>query len=388
MSQGAAIFHYWIRLCLLGASLIFGLMKLKDITEALEAWAPPQWQEEYDNSGLLIGEWEQEIERALVCLDLTEDVLQEAQEKSCQLIISHHPLIFGGLKRLNGSNAVERMVMRALREGIAIYALHTNLDNVISGVNQRIGAILGIAKPRILAPKVGLLQKLVVYVPIAQANQVREAIFAAGAGAIGDYDQCSFGSEGEGSFRPGAQSSPFLGQRGERHYERELRLEFLVESHQSDRVISALRQAHPYEEVAYDLAPLANRHQWVGAGMYGDLAAPIATEHLLKTIKQEFGGLLRYTDPPKEKVQRLAWCGGSGSFLLKQARAVRADVFLSSDFKYHQFFEAEKALLLIDIGHYENEQFTIPLIADYLREKFPSFAVLLTEQNTNPINYL
>lgn len=363
-------------------------MKVAEIIAALEDWAPPQWQEEYDNSGLLIGDPGQDIEHAMVCLDLTEAVMREAAEKSCGLIIAHHPLIFSGIKRLTGGSAVERTIMSAVRHGIAVYALHTNLDNVSTGVNRRIGELLGVREAQILQPKQGLLQKLVVYVPHAACEKVRQAVFAAGAGAVGAYDECSFTSNGTGTFRAGAQAKPFVGERGERHSEPESRLEFLVEAHRSTPVLKAMRQAHPYEEVAYDLLPLANLHHQVGAGMLGDLPKALPTEEFLAHIKAKFGGVLRYTKPPRSSVQRIAWCGGSGSFLLSEAKAAGADLFLSSDFKYHQFFEAEDRLCLVDIGHYENEQFTIPLIAEYLQEKFPTFAVLLTEQNTNPINYL
>ncbi len=362
-------------------------MKLKQITAFLEEWAPPAWQEDYDNSGLLVGHPELEVEKVLVCLDATEDTVAEAIERGCQLLLAHHPLIFKGLKRLSGANYVERTLIQAVKHDLAIYALHTNLDNVSTGVNRIIGHKLGIAQAQILQPKKGLLQKLVVFVPLASADALRNALFEAGAGSIGAYDECSFALEGLGSFRGGDASNPRVGEKGQRHYEPEARLEFLVENHRSQSIVAAMKRAHPYEEVAFDLIPLANGHAEVGSGMYGLLPEARPIEVFLDELKEVFGGVIRHSTLCHQEVQKVAWCGGAGSFLLPAAKAVGAELFLSADFKYHQFFDADKEIVIADIGHYESEQFTIALMADALKQKFNNFAVLLTEKNTNPINY-
>lgn len=363
-------------------------MKVSDITKVLEQLAPRSLQESYDNSGLLVGDPGREVKRALVSLDVTEDVVREAVEKDCQMIIAHHPLIFGSLKSLTGKDYVERTVIRAIRNDIAIYAIHTNLDNVDRGVNYEIARRLGISDPAILAPRQGILQKLVVFVPLEHREPVMDAIFHAGGGHIGEYDQCSFYLEGNGTFRAGEKADPFVGNRGERHTEREVRLEVVMPSFIVPGVVNAMKEAHPYEEVAYDIYRLENVHEKTGAGMIGELDKEMDAMDFLRRVKEQFGGVVRYTGLHRNKVRRIAWCGGSGSFLLGRARSAGADVFISSDFKYHQFFEAEKEIIIADIGHYENEQYTKELIASVLKEKFTTFAVLLTETNTNPINYL
>lgn len=362
-------------------------MRISEITSYLEQLAPPSLQESYDNSGLLIGSATTEVEKALVCLDVTEEVIEEAAKQGCGLVIAHHPLIFSGLKRLNGANYVERTVIKAIQNNIAVYAIHTNLDNVSDGVNRMIGNKLGIQNMRILSPAKADLKKLVVYVPKDHSEVVMQAMFDAGAGHIGNYDQCSFRSEGSGTFRGGDDTEPFVGKPGERHTETEERIEVILPGYRVKAVLNDIIEAHPYEEVAYDLYTLDNAQDQIGAGMIGQLDDPVYTMDFLKTIKDTFGGVIRHTRLVKDQVQKIAWCGGSGSFLLSDAKSAGADLFLTSDFKYHQFFDAENEIIIADIGHYENEQFTIPLIADKLREKFPSFAVLLTAIETNPVNY-
>lgn len=363
-------------------------LKLETLVKSLEQWAPPSLQESYDNSRLHFGDLQAEIKQVLISLDISSEIVDEAISRKANMIISHHPLIFGGLKSLTGKTDAERALIKAIQNNIAIYACHTNLDNVASGVNHEIGRRLGVASTHILSPKSSLLKKLVVFVPEADGQAVSEAMWNAGAGSIGNYDECSFRSTGTGTFRGNDQSNPSLGEPGIRREEKEYRLEVLVEQHLQNKVLRAMKEAHPYEEIAYELYPIENEHPLVGSGMYGDFEEPLPAMDLLNKIKRTFGGMLRYTQIPTQPVKRIAWCGGSGSFLLGAAKSVEADVFLSSDFKYHQFFEAENEILIADIGHFENEQFTIDLIAAYLRKNFPNFAVLLTENSTNPINYL
>ncbi|MEZ4757096.1 MAG: Nif3-like dinuclear metal center hexameric protein [Flavobacteriales bacterium] len=363
-------------------------MRIKELTAALEAWAPRSLQEDYDNSGLQVGDPETEVASALVCLDCTEAVVEEAARLGCGLIISHHPVIFRGLKSLSGGGYVERTVLAAIRHNIALYAIHTNLDNVYSGVNAEIAARLGLQDTRVLAPKAGQLRKLVVYVPVDHADGVRNAVFAAGAGHIGNYDECSFTVCGMGTFRAGPGSTPFVGVQGQRELVSEFRLEFIVPVAIERAVLAAMRAAHPYEEVAYDLVPLANEHPGVGAGMVGELPEALAEEAFLARVKEVFGlQVVRHTRLLGRTVLRVAICGGSGAFLIGRAKAAGADMYLTGDVKYHEFFDADGRLVVADIGHYGSEQYTMHLIQRRLRELFPTFAVRLTETVTDPIHH-
>ncbi len=363
-------------------------MKIKEITQYLEIIAPLALQESYDNSGLLVGNKDTEVTKVLISLDCIEDVVQEAIDKGCNLIISHHPIIFSGLKRLNGNNYIERTVIKAIQNNIALYAIHTNLDNVLyNGVNQKIAQKLGLENTKILSPKGEILYKLVTFCPLAQAPQVREAIFAAGAGEIGNYDECSFNAQGLGTFRGNEGADPFVGKVGKQHQEEEVRIETVFPAYLQSAVISALLQAHPYEEIAYDIYALKNKHPQTGAGIIGKLNQALTTDDFLALLKSELKAEgIRYT-PINKKIQKVAVCGGSGSFVLRDAIAQNADALVTADFKYHQFFDAESKLMIADVGHYESEQYTIELLAEILNKKFSTFAVLFSQVNTNPIKY-
>jgi len=364
-------------------------MKLKELILAFNNWAPPSFQEGYDNSGLITGFPQQEVEGVLVTLDCTEPIVDEAIDKGCNVIIAHHPIVFSGLKRFTGSSYVERTVIKAIKNDIAIFAIHTNLDHVLSGVNAQIGRLLGIQTPSILKPMKGHLLKLLTYVPSKHIEHVADAMFSAGAGSIGKYDSCSFRTEGTGTFRASEVANPYLGAKGEIHYEAEELISVLVKKYQLNKVVHALKEAHPYEEVAYDVFELSNHDADNGAGMYGDLNEPIDALEFLNQVKATFNcGSIRYTSLHKDKIERVAWCGGAGSFLLNDAKRANADIFITGDFKYHQFFDAEGEIIIADIGHFESEQFTKELIADFLGENFSTFAVRLSEVNTNPVNYL
>jgi dinuclear metal center YbgI/SA1388 family protein len=361
---------------------------LRDIASVLEQKAPLAWQESYDNSGLLLGNPNDAVEGILCTLDVTEQVLEEALQKNCNLIVAHHPIIFSALKKINGKNSVERILLKAIKAGIAVYAAHTNLDNYRKGVNHLICEKLGLKHTSILAPATGKLQKLVVYVPDAHAQPLGDALFAAGAGHIGNYNECSFQVHGTGTFRPMEGSRPFLGEQGKRHSEMESQMEFLVPQHLTQVVLAAMKQAHPYEEVAYDLIPLNNTDRYTGAGMTGSWEQPLSLEELLDRVARTFAcKTLRHTASVTDAYSRVAVCGGSGSFLLKDAIAAGAQVFVTADYKYHQFFDADNQILIIDIGHYESEQYTPALLKEMIVEKFPTFAVHLSETNTNPIHY-
>lgn len=362
---------------------------LKDIIDAFEAFAPTPLQEGYDNSGLFVGNASQQVTQALVTIDITEDVMLEAIGLGTDLIVSHHPLTLGGFKKLTGRTEPERCALLAIAHGIALYCCHTNADAVMGGVSGKMAEKLGLTDCRVLEPKSNALLKLVTFVPHSHAPQVREAIFAAGAGHIGNYDSCSFNTEGTGTFKGNELTNPFVGEPQSLHFEAETKIETIVPVHLKSRVVKALLEAHPYEEVAYDLYPLANEWPTVGFGISGQLPKPMDTEAFLQMVKELFKcGCIRYTSPHKTAVQKVALCGGSGSSLLKNAIACGADVFLTGDFKYHQFFDADKRIVIADIGHYESEQFTKELFFELLTKNFPNFAVRLSQVNSNPIKYL
>jgi len=363
-------------------------MKLSLLTAYLESLAPLAYQEDYDNSGLIVGNPDKEVQQALLSLDCTEAIVDEAIEKGCQVIISHHPIVFRGLKKFNGKTYVERVVEKAIKNDIAIYAIHTNLDNVMDGVNAKICEMLELKNCRILSPKSGSLKKLVTYVPIDKADQVRNALFHAGGGNIGNYSEVSFNAEGTGTFKGNEFANPYVGEQGKRHNESEVRIETIYPASIESKLLVALFLAHPYEEVAYDLYALTNQDQQTGAGMIGELEEEMSEEEFLFVIKQSMQAkVIRHTALTGKNVKRVAVCGGAGGFLLKHAISAGADFFVTADYKYHEFFDAEGKLVIADIGHFESEQFTAQLLYDIIRKKFPNFAVRLTEINTNPVKY-
>jgi dinuclear metal center YbgI/SA1388 family protein len=364
-------------------------MKLKEIINYFEEIAPFSLQESYDNSGIQVGNPSKDVKAALLCIDVTENVITEAVKTGCDLIVSHHPLFFGGVRRLTGQTMIERVIEQAIRNDISIISLHTNMDAVFNGVNAKICEKLGLKNSRILDPVEGNLLKLAFFVPHAQAAVVRDAIFKAGAGVIGNYDSCSFNIGGKGSFRAGENTDPYVGEKGKLHFEEELKVETILPAHLKDKVIGAMINAHPYEEVAYDIYTLKNKWEQAGMGMIGELEEDMEDYDFLNALKTVFNaGCIKYTSLLNRKIKKIAVCGGSGSFLLNKAIHSGSDVFVSADFKYHQYFEAEGKILIADIGHYESEQFTKELFYENLTKKFPKFAVRLSEVNTNPINYL
>ena len=363
-------------------------MKIQTITSFLETIAPASLQESYDNAGLLTGDAGWNCTGALSSLDVTEAVVKEAIEKKCNLIVAHHPVIFKGLKKITGKNHVEKTIITAIKNDIAIYAIHTNLDNVMAGVNGRIADQLGLVNRQILQPKKGILKKLVTFVPIDEAEKVRNALFLAGAGDIGNYSECSFATTGEGTFTAGQGTNPFVGLQGQRHNENELRIETIFPAWVETEVVKALKSAHPYEEVPYDIYLTDNYNQQIGSGLAGELPKAIIGEDFLKQLKEAFGlAVIRHNALSKNLVKKIALCGGAGSFLIGAAVAAGADFYVTGDVKYHDFFDANERLVIADIGHFESEQYTIDLLFDILREKFPNFAVLKTEVKTNPVSY-
>ena len=363
-------------------------MKIIEITAVLESNSHPSLQESYDNSGLITGNSSWDCSGIICSLDATEEVIKEAIEKKCNLVVAHHPIIFGGLKRINGNNYVEKTIITAIKNDIAIYAIHTNLDNVIDGVNGRMAKMLDLKNISILSAKENTLKKLFTFAPSDKAELVRNAIFAAGGGHIGNYSECSFNAEGTGTFRAGKGTDPYVGEIGKQHQEKEMKIEVVFQSYLENKIINALKAAHPYEEVAYDIVTLANTNQSVGSGIIGELAESMDEIQFLEKLKEVFKlSVIRHTPLLKKPVKKVALCGGAGSFLISKALAAGADAYITGDIKYHEFFDANNRMLIADIGHYESEQFTIDLLKEILEQKFPTFAVLKTEVKTNPVQY-
>ncbi|MCK5814427.1 MAG: Nif3-like dinuclear metal center hexameric protein [Flavobacteriaceae bacterium] len=370
-------------------------MTIKDITNTIEEIAPLNHAEDFDNVGLLVGDYSSKITGVLVTLDTLENIVDEAIDKNCNLIVSFHPIIFSGLKKLNGKNYVERVVIKAIKNNIAIYAMHTALDNSIVGVNAKICDVLGLTNKQILIPKKGLIRKLTTYVPIVNAEKLRASLFDAGAGNIGNYDNCSFNTEGYGTYRGNEDSNPVKGEKGSIHAEKETFISVIFEKRHESKIIKSLFKNHPYEEVAYDIVSLENSHQNIGMGMIGEFENAMNEDEFLMHVKKTMkSSCVRHSKIRNKKVKRVAVLGGSGSFAISNAIHSNADAYITSDLKYHEFYKAENKLILVDIGHYESEQFTKTLLVDYLTKKIPNFApalqggkIFLSENITNPIYY-
>ena len=364
-------------------------MIIKEVTRILEELAPLANAEDFDNVGLLVGNADTKVSGILVTLDTLESVVDEAIANDCNLIVSFHPIIFSGLKKLTGASYVERIVIKAIRHNIAIYSMHTALDNCAQGVNAKICEVLGLTDCKILIPQKGSIKKLTTYVPIGDAQKLKDALFEAGAGNIGNYSHCSFIVEGTGSYRAGQDANPTKGKIGETHHEEEVQINITYTKSAEPTVLEALFQNHPYEEVAYEIVTLENTNQNIGMGMIGELHLPLDALEFLESVKEKMGALgIRHSQLLGKKVKKIAVLGGSGAFAISAARAAGADVFITSDIKYHQFYQAENKMIIADIGHYETEQFTKNLLVDYLTKKIPNFAIHLSESKTNPVKYL
>jgi dinuclear metal center YbgI/SA1388 family protein len=363
-------------------------MQIQKIITALELLAPPSVQEDYDNVGLLVGDSTWECTGVICTLDALENVVDEAIQKKANLIVAHHPIIFAGLKKITGKDYIQKIIIKAIKNDIAIYAIHTNLDNIHTGVNAKIAAALGLVNATILLPKTKQLKKLYTYIPVEYTQQLQEALFAIGAGQIGNYSDCSFTTIGEGTFTGNKESNPTIGNKNERTTVMESKIEFIFPAWLQQKVIATLKENHPYEEVAYEIITIDNANQEIGSGLVGYLPKAMTEKTFFTFLKKQFNlKVIRHTALLKKKINKVALCGGSGSFLISNAIASNADVFITADVKYHEFFDANNQLVIADIGHWESEQFTIDLIFDYLSQKFPNFAVLKTRVKTNSICY-
>lgn len=363
-------------------------MTVREITSCLEAWAPLAYAEDFDNVGLLVGSHAHKVEKVLVAHDALEEVIDEAIDKNCELVVCFHPIIFKGLKKITGSSYVSRAVTKAIKHDISIYALHTSLDVKLDGVNAGLADALGLVERTVIQPAKGTIQKLNTYVPNKQLKAVQEALFNAGAGAIGHYDECSFTVAGEGGFKPLEESKPFIGITGTRHEVKETQLQMIFPKHIHNKVISALLDVHPYETVAYEITTLENSRSDLGMGCIGQLRCSIKESDFLKKLKEILGTpTIRHSALLDKHIKRVAILGGSGSFAIESAVAQGADAYITADLKYHDFFRAESRCLLIDVGHYESEQFTKKTIMKHLNENFPNFAFISSKTDTNPVHY-
>jgi dinuclear metal center YbgI/SA1388 family protein len=363
-------------------------VSIKQVISELEKFAPPIYQESYDNSGLMVGDATRKVTGILISLDITETIVEEALAQHCNLIVAHHPILFKPLKSLTGKNYVERTLLKAIENQIALYAIHTNLDNVLTGVNHKIAQKLGLENLKILAPSTKNLYKLTTFCPSEYKNYILEAMWEAGAGKIGNYDDCSFQLQGLGTYRPTDKANPFQGEKGILEEAPEVRLEVLVPLHAKNAVLQALRKAHPYEEIAYYLHLLENENQDIGAGLIGTLPQAMPEKEFLEHLKTQMKlSVIKHTALLGKNIQKVALCGGSGFFLLGKAIAQQADIFITADIKYHEFFEAENRIVLADIGHYESEFFTKELLFEILSEKFTNIAVQISKISTNPVYY-
>jgi len=361
-------------------------MKLIKIIECLENWAPPILQEEYDNSGLIIGNPNNEIKGILVTLDCTEEILNEAINKKCNLIISHHPIIFDGIKKLNGSNYVENFIIKAIKNDISVYSLHTNLDNIINGVNKKIAEKIKLNNIKILKKKNDILSKIEFYTPKIHKEKILKKLFELGAGKIGNYNSCSFQVLGKGTYIPKKDSRPYKGSLNKLENSDEVKVELIYQNHIEDILIQTLKENHPYDEVAFFISKLNNTSNKIGSGIIGDLK--VDTSFLLDNLKNKFNlKYIKHSKLIKKKVKKIAICGGSGSFLIENAIKSKADVFITSEVKYHDFFKSENKIIIVDIGHYESEQFTKELIFEYLNKKLINIAIHLSKINSNPVIY-
>ena len=363
-------------------------MKLSALLPILEEMAPLAYAEDFDNVGLLVGDKNQEISGIIVCHDALEQVIEEAIAKKCNLVVCFHPILFSGLKKITGKNYVERAIIKAIKNDIAIYAVHTALDNHQNGVNKIFCQALGLINTKILIPKENFIKKLVTYTIPENAEKLRNALFDAGAGKIGNYEDCSFNSQGIGTYMGNENSNPEIGARFEFVQNTEIKIEVTFEKHLEAKILKALFANHLYEEVAYEIYELTNKHQNIGLGMLGELPKSLSETDFLTLVKEKIQtGGIRHSAFLNKPIQKVAVLAGSGSFAIRAAIASGADAFLTADLKYHQFYEAENRLLLADVGHFESERFTKNYIVDYLKEKITNFAIILSEENTNPVQY-
>ena len=363
-------------------------MIVKEVINYLDEFSPFCYAEEFDNVGLIIGDYTQKVNGILVTLDSTESVIDEAIKSKCNLIISFHPIIFNDIKSITTNTYVERVIHKSIKNNISIIAIHTSLDNSIKGVNSAICKKLDIKNYKILIPKERTIKKLTTYIPSENVAKLKSEIFKIGGGSLGKYDNCSFSYKGLGSFKGNKKSNPKIGNKLTYTEIEEVCVNITFLKHLEKEVVKALKENHPYEEIAYEINTLENSNQNIGMGMIGELASSMDENKFLSFLKKKMKSkLIKHSKKIGKKIAKIAVLGGSGSFAIENAINSGADAFVTSDLKYHDYFKAENKILLVDIGHYESEQYTKNLIFNFLTKKIPNFAIVLSKTNTNPIMY-
>ncbi len=364
------------------------MVKIKDITNYLETIAPISYKEDYDNVGLIIGNYELELSGALICLDITKEVLIEAKSKNCNLVISHHPLIFGPLKKITGSNYIEECIIYAIKNDISIYAIHTNIDNTINGFNKNIADLLELENIQILKKKINILKLLTTFVPQENLKNLKESLYKVGAGKIGNYTKCSFSMEGEGTFLPNEFAQPLIGEKNKLQKVNEKRLEIIFPEYLERVIIEKLKTNHPYDKVSYYIQNIENLSQEVGSGIFGELKKEMEGKEFIDYLKSKLGiKILKHTSLKNKKIKKIAYCGGSGSFLIKDSLNIKADIFITADLKYHDFFYSYEGITLCDIGHYESEVLFKSFIFKVLSDNFSNIVLVKCDTVTNPVQF-
>ncbi|MBI4536287.1 MAG: Nif3-like dinuclear metal center hexameric protein [Ignavibacteriae bacterium] len=368
-------------------------MTVREIQDVIEHWAPREIAWGQDNVGLQIGNPASRLLGILIALDVTEKIITEARRHRANLIISHHPLLFKAPRSITPRNQVGRCIDALVKSGIALYSAHTNLDFAHGGTSWAIAEALGLTAVDFLYKPYKVQRKIVTFVPTDHVDRVAVAMAEAGAGRIGNYDNCSFRMLGTGTFKANERANPVVGSKNVLEKVAETRLEMVVDQWLVPGVLKALKQAHPYEEVAHDVYPTENESDAFGMGIIGMLVRPMTLKSLLALIKKKLGArALRCTGSLNHKVSRIAACGGSGSELLDEAVRARADAFITADVKYHTFHDANGRIALIDAGHYETEHLVVQTMAKKLAQEMRRMRihvpVFASRTSTNPIVYV
>jgi len=368
-------------------------MRVRDIQQILESWAPKEIAWERDNIGLQAGDPAAVVRGILVALDVTEEVIAEAVRRKANLLVSHHPLLFRPLSAVTMQSARGRCIRALMQSGINLYSAHTNLDFTRGGTSFALAQALGLTDVEFLRMPYEVQRKVVTFVPPAEAERVARAMADAGAGIIGNYDSCSFAGPGTGTFRGNERSRPAIGKRGVLEHASETRLEMMVPRWRLGDVIGAMHRAHPYEEVAYDVYPLENRSREHGMGIIGNARRPVTLRVFLNDLKRRLGvPALRCTGDMRRTVRRVAACGGSGTELMDEAARRGADVFVTADVRYHSFHDVEASMALVDAGHFETELPVVRAVVEHLRAacraRHATVPIHAARTSTNPIVYV
>jgi len=364
-------------------------MTIKQVTQFLEQKFPLYLQEDFDNCGVQCGDVRQEITGAMVCFEMSEQVIDEAIAEGCNLVISHHPLILKrGITKILPTDRVGAMICKALAHNMVLYSMHTNIDSGVGGGNDVFAEKLNLQNVKVLEPHKGLYRKLVVFVPKENAEALKSALFEIGCGVQGNYDSCGYTVHGQGQFRPLKGANPHIGEENQLEHVEEERIEMIYPTGLQRTVVQAIYEHHPYEEPAFDLLPLENESRTIGLGRIGELPKVMPVSEFLECLKDKLGfEHCRYAGDTTKMIHKVAVCGGGGSSFIDLAIASGADAYVSGDFKYHDFFKSHSGTLLVDIGHYEGEYFIKNIIHQQIKENFTNFAALISKMEKVEVKY-